>query len=289
MFSVSDIYQRLKEFKANKEIGGQSFYFAKVDVQGAFDTIPQDAILALMKGVPSHTRYRVVKHVEISPNDAAQHATLNGPKPIRRWKTTAKGSKDPATFGQILEDCLAPQRKNTVFVESVLRRTYDANALTALMASHIQNNLVRIGKKFYRQKNGIPQGSVLSSALCNYFYADLETKHLSFLQAGDSLLLRLIDDFLLITTNKSNAERFVRTIHGGIPEYGVTVNPRKSLVNFDMEAHGIIIARTKEGQAFPYCGTLIDCRTLDMAKNREMAKDTCATTYLSLLPLFPNP
>lgn len=72
-----------------------------------------------------------------------------------------------------------------------------------------------MGKQFYRQKVGIPQGSVLSTILCNIFYADLEKKKLPFLMDDDGLLLRLIDDFLFISMNREHAKGFLEHMHKG--------------------------------------------------------------------------
>ena len=72
-----------------------------------------------------------------------------------------------------------------------------------------------MGKQFYRQKVGIPQGSVVSTVLCNLFYADLEKKKLPFLTDPDGLLLRLIDDFLFISMNLDHAKQFLQQMHDG--------------------------------------------------------------------------
>jgi telomerase reverse transcriptase len=44
----------------------------------------------------------------------------------------------------------------------------------------IVNKIFKIGQSYYRQTIGIPQGSVLSSILCSFFYGDLEKKFSSF-------------------------------------------------------------------------------------------------------------
>lgn len=36
--------------------------------------------------------------------------------------------------------------------------------------------VVQIGRHYYRQQVGIPQGSILSTVLCSFFYGDLETR-----------------------------------------------------------------------------------------------------------------
>lgn len=271
MFSVGDVYQRIKTFKSTLEPGPHVFYFAKVDVQAAFDTIPQDAVIELLKQIPGQSDYSMLKHVEMSLLDAVSASGL-GTKPTRRWHVVARANNDKRSFPERIETSLAAKKKNTVFVNSALQKKVYTRDLLALTATHIGQNLVRIGKKYYRQKTGIPQGSVLSSTLCNYFYADLERNHLSFLQEANCLLLRLIDDFILITTDQEKARQFVGVMHGGLPEYGVTVSPEKSLVNFAMTAKGTAVPVLANGRQFPYCGLLINCKTLAVTKLRDGAK-----------------
>lgn len=266
MFSVGDIYKRIDKFK---QLFGHSdipFYFAKLDVHAAFDTIPQAAVISLIRSVPSQGKYDMVKHVEIQPNESG---ILAKSKIMKRWHTSARLGGDGWTFLQLIARGAIHSKKNAVYVDSVVRKSHSAHDLLALIDSHIQDNIVKIGKKYYRQKNGIPQGSVISSMLCNYFYADLEKNELQFLKVEDCLLLRLIDDFLLITTDKNKASDFVRVMLQGLPQYGVTVSPGKTLVNFDMSLDGVPVPKTQEDcRTFPYCGIRIDCDTLDMTKDR---------------------
>ncbi|KAK6954528.1 hypothetical protein Daesc_004495 [Daldinia eschscholtzii] len=268
MFSVGDIYKRVKPFKSRIFSPGVDLYFAKVDVQSAFDTIPQAAIVSLLASIPQQRNYQVSTYAEIASNLISQAGIKTKAKPVKRWPSAAISDRDSSTFMQHLESMWATTNRNTVFVDR-WKKYYDTSELLQLVASHIQQNLVKIGKKFYRQRQGIPQGSILSSTLCNYFYADLEVHVLSFLDSEDCLLLRLIDDFLLITLDKQKAIRFVETMHQGVPEYGVVVNSRKTLVNFDMKFDGEPIPKLNPGQRFPYCGSTIDCKTLDISRNRE--------------------
>ncbi|KXH63750.1 telomerase reverse transcriptase [Colletotrichum salicis] len=293
MFSVGDLYHRLNAFSARFGNHRPVFYFAKVDVQSAFDTIPQEAVIRLMDSIPSQEQYIIKKHVEVKAGLLDSRHQKNAiSKVTRRWHSIAVTRDDTTDFSQLVEKRLGINRKNTVFVGNTTRKELETEALMDLMASHIKQNIVKVGKKFYRQKKGIPQGSVLSSALCNYFYADLEAQHLSFLSEegeddeGDCLLLRLIDDFLLITTDQAKARRFVRVMHGGLPEYGVTVSPNKTLVNFDMEFDGTKVARLPEEGRFPYCGLGIDCDTLDIVKDRGHVKDTDAFKIQSHLMFY---
>jgi len=268
MFSVGDIYSRIKMFKAQLGLSPPPLYFAKVDVKAAFDTIPQDAMLKLMRDIPSQPGYRISKHVEIAPLES------DNSKAAKRWRSTAHATNDKAGFLARLEE--APNtaaRTNTVFVDSAAQMNRGTGELLALTTDHVKQNLVRIGKKYYRQKTGIPQGSVLSSTLCSYFYADLEQKELGFLRGDGCLLLRLTDDFLLITTDREKAARFVQVMVRGVPEYGVTVSPGKSLVSFELAVDGVTVPMLETSAGFLYCGLVIDCRTLEVRKQRDGVKD----------------
>ena len=44
---------------------------------------------------------------------------------------------------------------------------------------------LQMGPDFFRQSKGIPQGSIVSTHLCSFFYADLERRHLGFTAADD--------------------------------------------------------------------------------------------------------
>ncbi len=300
MFSVGDIYKRIKPFKTRlASRPQQKFYFAKVDVQSAFDTIPQAAVVGLLDSVLRERQYRILKYMEVAPNVLARPQGKAGSrlKLTRRWPLAATKRRDPrALLGLLEESGRASNRRSTVFVDTFSKRDHGAGDLLRLVESHVRQNLVRIGKKFYRQREGIPQGSVLSSTLCSYFYADLELRVLPFLGGpesddGDCLLLRLIDDFLLITTDRDKAARFVETMHRGVPAYGVAVNPRKTLVNFDLAIDGRPVPRHAPGQDFPYCGTRINCKTLDIARARQhqgVGDDVSSSKYLVRFPRPPQ-
>jgi telomerase reverse transcriptase len=275
LFSVGDLYTKLKTFKSELRNTSLPFYFAKVDVKSAFDTIPQSAVVDLMSSLPSEEEYQFSKHMEIKPGENYREYIGGSGRstPIRKWTAIARAPDDFQNFDEILESDLAVGRKNTIFVGNVVNQFRETDELLNLLEEHIRHNMVKIGKKFYRQKEGIPQGSVLSSLLCNYFYADLEAKHLGFLQTGDSLLLRLIDDFLLVTTDRLHAKRFLQVMHDGLSEFGVQVNPDKSLVNFEATINGKKVARLVGSRSFPYCGSFIDTWSLDITRDRERRKD----------------
>ncbi|KAI9827593.1 MAG: hypothetical protein M1826_006255 [Phylliscum demangeonii] len=285
MFSVGDMYGKLRVFKDRLLEAGQErqqLYFVKVDVRACFDSIPQAKIVKLVAELASQEEYRIRRHVEIRPTPGHQRPAFatQGVRALRRFVAQARPLSDVRPFQQVVEQTLAPGKKNLVFVDQVVQASCSKDDLLALLVEHIQRNIVKIGKKFYRQKAGIPQGSVLSSSLCNFFYADFEASRLAFLQPTESLLLRLIDDFLLITTNRSHAERFLQIMHRGDSDYGISVSAEKTLANFPWEVDGVGIPVLKGSQFFPFCGSFIHARTLEISKDRTRRRESAHAMFL---------
>lgn len=271
IFSVRDIYSKLRGFReklrcrpahlggAGVEAGNSKpLFFVKLDIKSCFDTIPQHELVQLAERLVSEDEYRMTKHVEFRKGHGDAEA-----KPTRKFVTKAHSVADFASLLKTASD--GSSGSPAVFVDTTTKKRHHADDLLYLLEEHVRMNLVRIGKKYYRQKNGIPQGSVLSSILCNFFYGDLENEILSFLHHEESLLLRLIDDFLLITTDRSRATRFLELMIPGQPDYGITVNPQKSLVNFPITVNDNTIPRCSK-TLFPYCGSLINTRTLEISR-----------------------
>lgn len=165
------------------------------------------------------------------------------------------------------------------------RRTSSRYALVCGSKGAVIDSGGQIGNQYYQQVVGIPQGSVLSTLLCKYasfrltlppvcaythisasfFYGQMERSELSFLSDPSCCLLRLVDDFLLITTNRTLAERFLTKMLTGHPEYGCFVSGEKTLVNFDTSLGGSQpIKKAEEGGGFTWCGYLIDDSTLEV-------------------------
>ncbi|ETI28779.1 hypothetical protein G647_01230 [Cladophialophora carrionii CBS 160.54] len=266
LFSVGDIHGRVAEFKRTVPPGSRLF-FAKVDVESCFDTIPQDHLLRLVEDLLSEPSYRTTKHIEVKSLDRGYQGHAEGLK--RKWAGIARPAHEQAVFSETSVAGLAAKKRQVIFCGLGQQRVWSRQSVLKLLQDHISDSMVKMGKRYAKQIDGIPQGSVLSSLLCNYFYGAFERNELGFLHPQSCLLLRLIDDFLLVTTNDKLARRFLEVMANGDQGYGIQVNPEKSLVNFDVTVKGRKVPRVPGEAAFPYCGMAINVRTLEMKKDRE--------------------
>ncbi|THY62034.1 hypothetical protein D6C99_01033 [Aureobasidium pullulans] len=272
MFSSDEMYQRLHRFRTQlqqSENADKPLYFAKVDVQSCFDSIPQKPLLKLLNDLISAEGYTITRYAQakaLGECDQSEDQPKIVPKASWKWKGKARVTDQKELFSEHAQK-EAEASLGTVFVDLEGKTHRSRAGILALLREHIERNIVQIGKKFYRQTTGIPQGSIVSSLLCNFFYAELESKVLAFLQDGESLLLRLIDDFLLISTNRDTATRFVQVMHRGLPEYGLRVKEDKSKVNFDVQVDGRDVSRLPAATNFPYCGNAINTINLNITRD----------------------
>ena len=276
LFSVDDMFTRLQAFRSALDAQGlrtTPLYFAKVDVKSCFDTIPQKRLLKLAESILSANEYHLTRYARAKLLGGNNSETPGfGAKPSWKFLTKAATDQTPFELKQEITSEAMAGRTRTAYVGGIIQRSQRRKAILDLLHEHVESNIVKLGNRLYRQKEGIPQGSIVSSLLCSCFYAELERSALGFVNDQDSLILRLIDDFLVITTDRNVAEKFMHTMHAGLPEFGVQVKADKSRANFDMKIDGSSVVRLPAVTDFPYCGNAINTVTLDLSKDAERRK-----------------
>ncbi|KFP90409.1 Telomerase reverse transcriptase, partial [Apaloderma vittatum] len=280
-FGRDDIYRTWKKFVMKvSELDGEMphFYYVKADVSRAFDTIPHKKLVEVIsrilnpdkKTVYCIRRYAVIM---ITPTGKAR-------KLYRRHVSTFKDfMQDMRQFVSNLQQ--SDSLRNAIIVEQSLTFNETSSTLFSFFLQVIHNNILEIGNRYYVQCCGIPQGSILSTLLCSLCYGDMENKLLCGVQQ-DGVLIRLVDDFLLVTPHLMQARTFLRTLATGIPEYGFLINPGKTIVNFPVDdIPGCSNLKQKPGcHLIPWCGLLLNIQTLDIYCN--YASYTCTSIRSSL-------
>ncbi|KAF7374776.1 Telomerase reverse transcriptase [Mycena sanguinolenta] len=256
VFNTNDVYVRLKQFKARlpRDNAGNlpKLYFVKVDVQACFDTIPQQKLLEILRELISEDSYMIQRYGKV----ASEAGNVK-----RHYVQRAIPEDEHPHFLKVATD-LANVLHNTIFVDQVKYSRAERDQILHLLEEHITDNIVKIGADYYRQTIGIPQGSVLSSILCSFFYGDLEKRFGKFMDDPNSVLLRQTDDYMLITTSLSQAKGFLSMMNKGHEEYGCFISMDKTLTNFD---YGDQLNSIPHERGFPWCGYVIDARDLSVS------------------------
>jgi len=317
IFSTDELLSHLQLYKRHlidtNQYGNKQLYFASVDVKSCFDSIPQAKLLAMLQEyISSEHDYTLGRYSE--GHLLRHHAHVFGSKTSseQKSKLTWKFNSEAQSLSdsrKSLFELLCGSSSNIVnksgrvYIDRVTRTYETSISILALLTEHISHSNISLpvnslstfsptSNKIYRQKKGIAQGSIVSGLLCALFYGLLDRTELRFLlEDKDSCLVRLVDDFLLITTDREKAEQFVGKMHAGVVDFGVEVKEKKSKVNFDtrtsitkvpiMNVCNYTLEELTEplqesennNFGFPYCGLEIDTRTLELSVDHRRRID----------------
>ncbi|KAG5646942.1 hypothetical protein DXG03_001665 [Asterophora parasitica] len=270
--------EEVKEVLRQRTLG-PPLYFVKVDVQACFDTIEQTKLLEILRELISEDRYMTHKYGQVQADTG---------RIKRQFVKKAIPDDDHPHFLTYAAE-LAGVLRNIIFVDQVVYPYSTKQKILALLEEHITENIVKIGAHYYRQTIGIAQGSILSAILCSFFYGDLERK--KFKKFKDDLesvclgallvLLRLIDDYLFITTSRKRAFEFLKMMNEGHPEYGCFISKEKTLANFDFDDQVSNVTGPKQ-ERFPWCGHMIHMKDLSVTADYSRYNGTTLRDTLTI-------
>ena len=180
---------------------------------------------------------------------------------------------------------LAESHYNAVINDEVVYPSLSRDDLLKIVRQHLFQHAVRLpegsqkGKsetELYTQVRGIPQGSALSPLFCNLYYGHVEKdtfsrdEDMEILGLTDlsSVIVRVMDDYLMISTRKDAVAHFLRRAYSCFKPFGGGFNPTKTKVNFDMtlDINGADTVLPKiSGHHIPWCGFVINDTTLEIS------------------------
>jgi len=256
---------------------GTQLYFASVDIQQCYDNIRQDHLFSYLPALFSHDHYLINKHAVFHPFTSMGR--------ISRRKIHKVGPPEEyIRFHKSAID-LSMHHEHSIFVDTGGSTITTKNDMLKCLEEHLFSHLIlidgRYGSRMLLQKRGIPQGSKISSLLCNFYYCQMEQKLLSNTglvgdsniagKIGQHLLVRIVDDFLLITTNRDVSLDFVQRMSNGSSELGVYINKQKTLTSYsaaitnsdgsELLLEDGTIKDYSGSECFPWCGLLFDRST----------------------------
>ncbi|XP_009897877.2 telomerase reverse transcriptase [Dryobates pubescens] len=281
-FGKDDIYRTWKKFVTKVHESGAEmphFYFVKTDVSRAYDTIPHKKLVEVISQIlkpEKRTVYCIRRYAVIMITTSGKARKFYK----RHVSTFMDFLPDMEQFLSHLQENDSLQ--NAIIVEQSLTFNETSSTLFEFFLQMLHNNILEIKKRYYLQCCGIPQGSILSTLLCNLCYGYMENKLLRGIQQ-DGVLIRLIDDFLLVTPHLTKAKIFLRTLAMGIPDYGFSINPQKTVVNFPVA--GVPgcseFTQVPDDRFVLWCGLALNIRTLEVSCDYSSYNATYIRTSLS--------
>ncbi|XP_034158222.2 telomerase reverse transcriptase [Pangasianodon hypophthalmus] len=233
-------------------------YFVKVDISGAYDSLPHSKLLEVVQDVlkPMEENCFSLRHYAKVYTDSEQEIR-------KHFCTRAEPFESLNMKGFVMEEQNNRKLHDAILVEKLSVEVKGADVFQ-FFKQMLSSYIIQYDKKLFRQVCGVPQGSAVSTMLCNLCYGHMENCVLKNITEKGGYLMRLVDDFLLITPRLSKAMDFLKTLMAGVPDYGCVINPQKVAVNFPVSDDLECVAMTEFPAhcLFPWCGLLIDTRSL---------------------------
>ncbi len=281
-----------------------SLFIVSCDIAGCYDSIQLDRLIGIAEESMSQDSYVIQRLSCCTPHEALRRCftrwpctarPADYPEPLRQRASHIASRSYSAIISET-------PRKSSHFDSSSSSLPIDRQFASKLLRQHLLNHRVIVPGEhttgsqsglMLQQIRGIPQGSVLSTFLCHMYYGQFENEvlrrvfdeadkenddsgehrsssthhHLSSSSrfSSDSLLIRLVDDFLLVTPRRRVAISFLNAMSDSqktSPSYGFTVKMEKTCVSFHMSEEEVKLTggtfRQFPKTAFPWCGLLLD-------------------------------
>ncbi|ESW97173.1 hypothetical protein KL918_000782 [Ogataea parapolymorpha] len=231
--SVSDLPYELLKYK--NQIRG-SVYALKFDIRQAYDTLPRTMILPLiselLKETPETFEFHIKRYFVLSA------PTATG-KRNRRKLSVLEGHE--STFSdKVLSHANSP---------SVLKKS----EIMKIVEQQLEHVALLSSSETFHRKRGVFQGFPLSGVFCEIVYDKL-TEYLLSLGGGNVKIIRLADDFLILSTQMDIIAKYQDLIEKRIPQFNIMVNKQKSVVS---------------EETIDFLGTTINLKTLSVTKNLD--------------------
>jgi hypothetical protein len=199
-----------------------AIYFVRADAARCFDLLEQAEVARVVRNAVAESRYYFQPFDAIVPDAAA--GGKRGQRVVRAWSRTLTGTEFDA--GRVLGIprgwIVRPAAGTPPHVEGA--------AMRAVLAQHCRAHVVSLRGRLYVQGRGIVQGSPVASALCDAALAAVDASLVEVLDNfphATSLLLRRMDDVLILTTCRHAATMVLERIRAGWPHVGFRCNDAK--------------------------------------------------------------
>lgn len=263
LYSANQIATHLGKFKSRllRKYGQlPKLHYLKFDIDSCYDFIPREKVISVVSKVLLNDSGFFVRSQSF-------YDTKRGTARIRN---IVNGSWEPV--------------KDEVYIDNVRTYFISAEDLMQTIKVELFESALSFSGKCYLRKSGLFQGTSLSALLVNLVYDELlehyEIFHSS--KEDDTLVLRLADDFLVLSTNESRITKAREGALNGFAEFNATVNKSKLTSSLDPTA----------SSKFSFCGLEIDIGILEVSKGVDSLiihdAGTTSTTklYKKVLSIF---
>lgn len=237
VYSQNEIVEHIKIFKKAllKEYGFiPELSFIKFDIESCYDSIRRKKVMEVINHLLEHESGFFVRSQSI----------LNPSTGSLKSRNVVNGSKQP--------------RKDEIYIDNVRTVYFTKQDVLEVLEMELFRTALSFNGQCYLRKDGLFQGSRLSALVVDLAYDDLVESQNIFKPQPDhnSLVVRLADDFLVISSDKKQILSLEKISHIGFPEYGARIKAEKMSIAHNNSSYGTL----------QFCSLEISLKSLDTWK-----------------------
>ncbi|WUR02842.1 telomerase reverse transcriptase (TERT) [Vairimorpha necatrix] len=249
-------------------INRKRLYCMKVDVKKCFDNIPHEYIEKIIEKIfkeehyyirtfqesrtttstssSSSTKYNNTSSSQTNYNlvtSSTKYNNTSSTKYNNNNNTSSSNYKKIITYEVLEYSEYFRMFKDKIIIDESNLKEYSRQELIKFIKKSLLGNKISYKNLLYRQIQGIPQGSILSTIFCSLYFAQLDKKYFNNI-FKQGKLIRFVDDFLILSPCKEEILRFIK-ISTLLKNKGVIFNTEKTETNFDIKETNLILRNTE--------------------------------------------
>ncbi|AGO11006.1 AaceriAFR494Wp [[Ashbya] aceris (nom. inval.)] len=241
LYSPAQIAKYIGEFRSSlisKHKAVPPLFVLKFDIASCYDSIPIRKVTEVVEKLMKNETCFYLRKMLIY--DTKNH--------IIKRKSAVNGNLQ-ASEGSIIID-----NSQTMY--------FSKQEIMSVLEMETKRTAFRWHGSCFLRNDGIFQGSQLSSCLVDIVYDDLLESYKEFgtPQGHTSLVMKLADDFLVISTSKEQVDGLNTLLNNGFQEYNASVNRDKVVCFYSPEL---------EDPIFSFCSVNINIQKLEVWKPKE--------------------
>lgn len=258
--TTTDIPLYIRKFKSSLLLKYRrlpKLHYLKFDIASCYDSIPREKVLEVLN-----------KALTKEPGFFVRSSyTLGSDKERLNLRVVVNGSRKP--------------QENDVYIDKVQTMYVTKENLIKIVEDELYRTSLLFHGSCYIRREGLYQGSCLSSSLVNLIYDDLLCYYPEFrpYDKTDTLILRLADDFLVISTSREQVTDIYNLAMSGFTEYNASVKHEKIMMEN---------SQTDTNEVFQFCAMNVNKKYLEIWKAEDsfnvpqISRSSQNDTYLSL-------
>eukprot|EP00095_Tigriopus_kingsejongensis_P012078 maker-scaffold60_size442463-snap-gene-3.25 protein:Tk12078 transcript:maker-scaffold60_size442463-snap-gene-3.25-mRNA-1 annotation:"telomerase reverse transcriptase" len=202
-------------------------YFAKVDIENAFESILLPRMKQILSILGSQTDDVLYYH-------KIRYSFRGSPTKFSKSFVSASEFPDLPSYIPPNGQFSGQDRPVEIRTQEMIRSIYQRISLHV-----IRFNVGKATKHFLKVK-GLVQGDTLSTILCDIYFGQMVKSEMDpIFQFSDPrhqsgrLFVRGMDDFLFVSVSRSDIVNFLKRMRAGFPDYGCQIQDLKTQTNVD--------------------------------------------------------